>query len=196
MKVLEKEIIEGCVKKNKAAQEKFFKNYWGFCCGVARRYVGIHDYKDVAQDALLKMFDLLDSSKGGSLEGWVKKVVISTSIDFLRKKKEIISFSSIGEGDEMIAAFIHNKSPEIYILNPEEEKEYDKAIRYKTITSELYRLIDNLSPQYKIIFNLYVFDGLTHEEISEYLKISKIAVRVNLFRARQKIRKNFNRKLN
>lgn len=120
--------------------------------------------EDVLHDGFLKIFDKIDSYKGkGSFEGWMRRIFVNTALERYRKLSKMYVVDEIK--DTVV----------------EVEEECESEISEK----ELLDIISSLSPQYKLVFNLYVFENLTHKEISEKLNISEGSSKSNLARARQ-----------
>src|SRR5688572_11844505 len=109
----EEEIIHGCKQYNKAAQMALYKKHVGKMNAVCYRYVNSYDdAKDIVQDGFIKVFSSLSKYKGeGSLEGWIRRIMVNTALDFLKKKKMFVSIdeSSTADGDHSGA-----------IVNPED----------------------------------------------------------------------------
>src|SRR5690606_33632647 len=87
-KVLE-EVISGCIKGDPKCQERLFQTYYGKMLGVSLRYLKDQDLaKDLLQDSFIKVFDKLKVyNHQGSFEGWIRRIVVNTIIDYFRKKK-------------------------------------------------------------------------------------------------------------
>jgi RNA polymerase sigma factor (sigma-70 family) len=109
----------------------------------------------------------------GSFEGWAKRVTINVALQKFRKKS-ILKFDKIEE-------------------NQLTEEEITVDVDEKNISlSFLLSLINELSPKYQLVFNLYVLDGYSHQEISDLLNISTGTSKSNLFRARKLLQNKIN----
>ncbi len=144
-------------------------NYSTELLTVARRYMPDYMYaEDILQDAFIKAFEHIqsfDESKG-SLEGWLRKIVINTALKKLNKK----CFSK-----------------EIYIENNQEITLHPSI--YEILDAEdLMKLIGKLPDGYKQVFNLYVVEGYSHKEIADLLAIKVASSRSNLSRAKEILR--------
>lgn len=133
--------------------------------GVCLRYAGsYHEAQDILQEGFIKVFEKLDTFKGqGSLEGWIKQIMIRTSINKYREriyhlKVEDLSENGIYAND--------NFGPE------------------KLSLDELLNFIQLLPDQYRLVFNLAVIEGLSHKEIGDMLSITESTSRSNLSRAK------------
>ena len=109
----------------------------------------------------------------GSFEGWAKRVTVNVALQKFRKKS-IIKFDDIEE----------SKIPE--------EKAYVDVDEKNISLSFLLSLINELPPNYQLVFNLYVLDGYSHQEISDLLNISTGTSKSNLFRARKLLQNKIN----
>jgi RNA polymerase sigma-70 factor (ECF subfamily) len=134
------------------------------------------DATEIVNDGFLKLYKALPTFNPqhadveASLKGWMKRIMINTAIDHLRKYKQRFLVAEITD----------------HQLNAADEVESSiDQMTYKEILS----IIQRLSPVYRIVFNLYVMDGFKHEEIARQLKISVGASKSNLAKARMNIQK-------
>jgi RNA polymerase sigma-70 factor (ECF subfamily) len=134
------------------------------CLKYSRTY---QDAQDTLQDSFIMIFkDIKKFKHKGSFEGWAKRVTINVALQKFRKKS-ILKFDKIEE-------------------NQLTEEEITVDVDEKNISlSFLLSLINELSPKYQLVFNLYVLDGYSHQEISEILNISVGTSKSNLSRARK-----------
>lgn len=160
-----REIVEGCLAGERTAQEKLYNLYAGNMYTVCLRYSGdTEEAKDILQDGFIKVFQNLSSFKGtGSLEGWVRRIMINTALERYRKTKHVFVSDDIQEdaGDEAYYTAVEDLS-----------------------AKELIDMIQELSPKYRMVFNLYALEGYSHKEISNMLGISEGTSKSNLSRAR------------
>lgn len=166
----DEDVIKGCLKNDPVAQEKLYKLYAPKMFGVCLRFSRNHmEAEDLLQDGFIKVFlHLKDYRNEGSLEGWIRRTIINTAINFYRKK--IKNYSDVDIDD-------------IEIGNNEE------TALDKLSTKELLDTVRELPDGYRIIFNLNVIEGYTHREISEMLDISENTSKSQLSRARQVLQK-------
>ena len=134
------------------------------CLKYSRTY---QDAQDTLQDSFIMIFkDIKKFKHKGSFEGWAKRVTVNVALQKFRKKTSV-TFDSIEE----------SKIP---------EKEVFVDVEEKNITLNLLlSLIKGLPPKYQLVFNLYVLDEYSHQEISEILNISVGTSKSNLSRARK-----------
>jgi len=169
-------LIEDCLVPVRDSQKRFYNHFYGYGLTICLRY--LHQREDAVEamnDGFLKIFKDLKSfvPRHGlledSLKAWIRRIFINTSIDQLRKIQKY-STQSLDE----------NLVDEINV-----EASVTAAIGHK----ELIEIIGKLSPAYRMVFNLYVIDGYTHEDIAEMLGISTGTSKSNLSKARFNLRK-------
>jgi len=132
--------------------------------------------KDILQNGFIKVFKSVENYKGdGSLEGWVKRIVINTAIDNYRRKK-------------VKPVVVDSELTDRLGSNMEEEVEDDSIYQQIPIKAVL-DAVQDLSPAYRTVFNLYVLEGYNHNEIAEMLTISVGTSKSNLSKARLNLRK-------
>lgn len=165
--------IAGCINQHPGDQKFLYEKYYGVCLKTVFRYVYRHDKAiDVVNDGFVKIF--LNFSKfqfadNGDLEmmlmGWMRKIMINTAIDFLRKNNFIPEIGDISE--------------KIW-LQENRSSASDQKILYKEIIQQIKRL----PPAYRTVFNMYIIDGFSHQEIATQLGIAVGTSKSNLSKAR------------
>ena len=171
------EMIAQCKLGNRRAQNQIFERFFGKMSSVCRRYISDRDEsQDIVQTGFIKVFSNIEKYNGeGSFEGWVRRIMSNTAIDYIRKQKKI--FVSVDATDYDWLA----------------EQESDEIAWNQTLISETDRVmeeIQNLSPAYKLVFNMYVIEDYSHNEISELLGISVGTSKSNLSKAKRNLLKN------
>ena len=169
----EDQLVRGCVLKNEAAQKAVFDLYAGKMLGVCMRYARNNaDAEDMLQDAFIKVFDKIKQFKGeGSFEGWIRKIVVNTAL----KKYTLIRYDKEIIGHEGVDAE-HFFSTEQGAYAHLSEK-------------ELLQLINKLPDGYRFVFNMYVIEGYSHDEIATLLGIQSGTSRSQLAKARMLLQK-------
>lgn len=164
--------ISKCRLNDRQAQKELYEHYYGLVMSVTQRYSNSkEEAKELANDIFYKIFTKLDKYESGTnFKGWIIKVAQRTCIDKCRSLVKQPTFV----GDELI---------------PELEVRCDLDILNKLEVEEKVSLLQKLSPAYKLVFNLYVVEGYTHEEIAKELSISEGASKSNLFKARLQLSK-------
>jgi RNA polymerase sigma-70 factor (ECF subfamily) len=169
----EDQLVKGCVLKNEAAQKAVFDLYASKMLGVCMRYARNNaDAEDMLQDAFIKVFDKIKQFKGeGSFEGWIRKIVVNTAL----KKYTLIRYDKEIIGHEGVDAE-HFFSTEQGAYSHLSEK-------------ELLQLINKLPDGYRFVFNMYVIEGYSHDEIATLLGIQSGTSRSQLAKARMLLQK-------
>jgi len=162
-------IISGCIEKDRFYQYLLYKEFYSYCMSICRRYcLDNFDAADVLNIGFMKVFADIrkyDSSKLFKL--WIRKIMIKTAIDHYQSSHEFLIC------DELIKT---------------EQVEAGEIIYDNLSYTELLALIQSLSPACRNVFNLFVIDGYTHEEIARLLGISIETSKVNLLKTRQELR--------
>jgi RNA polymerase sigma factor (sigma-70 family) len=166
--MLDKSIITKCIKGDRKAQETLYNFYSSKMKGVCLRYArSSFEAEDLFQDAFVKIFKNLQNYKGeGSFDGWIRRIVVNTSIDYYKKRMtqgDTVNYDDINESD------IDSK---IELVND---------IDYET----LLKLLNELPNGYRMVLNLYAIEGYTHKEIAEILEVSESTSKSQLIKARR-----------
>ncbi len=167
--------IEGCKRGDRLSQQWVFQRYYRLMFGVCLRYTSDQDrVQDIVQEGFLKVFSNIEGfTSKGSFEGWIRRIMVNTAIDAVRKWKSSRLDSTEDEQLERLAG-------------PEQEE--DEVLADSFSVGEVLLAMDQLSPAYRAVFNLYVFDNHSHAEIAEKLDISVGASKSNLAKAKGNIR--------
>ena len=174
----ETEVIKGCLKNDRASQKALYEHYYSKMLGVCLRYSkNSDDAKDVLHEGFLKVFNSLKNfNNTGSFEGWVRRIMVNTSIDQLRKNKQnylIVSTVNVNDRSSSLA----------------EEMSEDDLLS-KIEKEDILKAVQELTPAYRTVFNLYVIEEYTHKEIAELLDISEGTSKSNLSKAKFNLKKN------
>lgn len=160
------ELIVGCCKKERSSQEALYRNFFGYALSICLRYAQNRDEAvEIMNDGFLKIFhhiETFDTSR--SFKTWLARIMVNTSIDFLRGKKKLVFTDDI------------NQVP---------EPGTDEKIIDKLSYDELLKHVQALPPAYRTVFNLYVMEGFQHQEIAAMLRISEGTSKSNLFKAKK-----------
>jgi len=183
----EAEIIAGCKANNRDAQKTLYKNYIGIMNAVSYRYTKSYDdAKDIVHDSFMIIFEKISTFSGtGSLAGWIRKIVVNRSIDFIKKNRNQSFGTSEIDTD--------NQYNNISYSNYEEEAQNDSSdydISALHLNKEdILEGINQLQENYRIVFNLFVIDGYSHKSIAETLQISEETSRMRLKRSRSTLQR-------
>jgi RNA polymerase sigma factor (sigma-70 family) len=162
----EEQMLIGSIKNNAAAQEAFYDRYSPRMLGVCYRFAkNREDAEDMLQEAFIKVFTQLQHYRGdGSLEGWIRRVVVHTCINILKKNKK---FSDTV--DLMYATTLHSHADLLPSIM--QAKQIVECIRI-------------LPVGYRTVLNLYAIEGYSHKEIGELLEIGESTSRSQYTRAK------------
>lgn len=158
-------IIEGCRRKNREAQRLLYEMFSAPMFGVCLRYAGSReDAQDVLHEGFLKIYEKITQFEfRGSFEGWIRRIMVNTALERYRGEHKSVNLQ-------------------------EELTEYDISMSTEmndnVTVKELLSMIRELTPQYRLVFNLYAIEGYSHKEISNMLNISEGTSKSNLSRAR------------
>ncbi len=166
------ELLRQCRQQKRGAQHQLFQIFYNYAMSIARRYVGsIETAEEVVNDAFFKAFTKINLYEESlSFRFWLRRIVINTAIDRLRSA--------------------------LQTRESEPWKEHHDLTTESSVVEDLTReqilaSLDRLPPAYRTVFNLFVVDGFSHEEIAQMLDISPGTSKSNLARARQHLRALF-----
>ena len=175
-------IVEGCIVNDQKCQRELYENYYGYGLKIVFRYI-YHFEKavDVVNDGFVKVFrnfNRFECTNWNELEkilmGWMKRILVNTAIDELRRNQLM---PEIGDLPEHVWERIDSS------------ERADKNILYK----ELIAHVRKLPPSYRTVFNMYVIDGFSHQEIADQLGVSVGTCKSNLSKARDHLKKYINK---
>lgn len=159
------ELVRLCKKNRPDAQQKVYNLLSSKMFAVCLRYAKDRtEAEDILQDGFLRVFTkigLFDFK--GSFEGWVRRVVVNCALERYRKQNLLYSVSEIGDYDTHLAT---------------------DDVLSEISAGELMQMVQGLTPQYRMVFNLYAIEGYSHQEIGQMLGISESTSKSNLSRAR------------
>ncbi len=172
----EPDLIRESIAGNRAMQEELYNRFAPKMYAVCMRYAGnAEDAQDLLQEGFIKVFRNLEKFRAeGSFEGWIRRVFVNTSIEHFRKKNPLYS---IGEKEEGII-----EDADITALDNLGEK-------------DIIKLIQDLSPGYRTVFNMYVIEGYSHKEVGNMLGISEGTSKSQLARAKAILQKKVQKHL-
>jgi RNA polymerase sigma-70 factor (ECF subfamily) len=164
------ELINGCINKDRKHQWLLYQKYAPVLLSVTMRYaVDKPQAEDMLQETFIKVFKNIQSFRNeGSFEGWMRRIAVHTSIEWLRKHQFISQMAEI----------------ETTPLSHFQEEAF-----HKLSADDLLRMIQDLAPGYRTVFNLYAIEGYSHREISEMLQISEGTSKSQFARARYLLEK-------
>jgi RNA polymerase sigma factor (sigma-70 family) len=174
-------LIDGCLKGDRRSQQAIHKMFYGKMKVVCMRYTRDSDHAmDVLQEGFLKVFNNLEKYTGvGTFEGWMRRIMVNLSIDRYRRLKHDLVL--LGEQND-----IENWSGG----TDEESDDSDENEEIYDITPEqIIDAMQQLTPAYRTVFNLYVYEDYTHQDIAEVLGISVGTSKSNYAKAKKNMKK-------
>lgn len=172
------QLIEGCLKGDRRSQHAVYKLFYGKMKAVCLRYTKDSDEAmDVLQEGFIKVFQNMDRYSGaGSFEGWVRRIMVNLSIDRFRKQKNnLLTLNA-------------SMNAEDWADEPDEQDDGD-ADQYDFKPSQIIEAMQQLSPAYRTVFNLYVFENYTHQDIADALGINVGTSKSNYAKAKRNMKK-------
>ncbi|MBS3914068.1 MAG: sigma-70 family RNA polymerase sigma factor [Bacteroidetes bacterium] len=173
------QIIEACRKGDEKAQLHIFREYGNMALRLAWRYVSNEDdAREVMQLSMIKVFEHIKDFKGQSeLKTWISRIVINQSLNFLRNQKKFAFHVSLSPA-------IAEETEDIYV---------DDEIKPSDIL-EAFKLLQSLPELHRLVFNLFVMDGMSHQEIGKMLGMTEANSRQVLMRARKMLHRELSNK--
>ncbi len=168
----EHNLVAALTRQERWAQQQLYEQYYGKMMGICLRYAGSRDEAlDLLHEGFIKVFQNIGRYRPGtSLPAWIRTIIVNTCIDYYRK--------TIRRRTEDIsdAHYLSDDAPDV-LSNLTEQ--------------EILAAVQQLSPAYRAVFNLYVVEGYSHKEIGDALQITESTSRSNLVKARLKLQEFF-----
>ena len=175
------DLIAGCVAGDRKMQQELYQRFAPKMFGVCLRYAGnTEEAEDILQEGFIKVFKKMSSFRGeGSFEGWVRRIFVNTAIEHFRRKTYL---QPVTEREEETI-----EGSYLSVLDSLAEK-------------DIIQLVQQLSPGYRTVFNMYVVEGYTHKQIADIMGISEGTSKSQLSRAKiilqDMVRKNIDQQSN
>lgn len=162
------DLLSRLKKQDPAAQKVFYDQNVKKFLSVSRSYISdLYQAEDCLIKAFCKIFKNIESFRSeGSFEGWARRIVVNECLNFIKSHKTVFYLDDINQS---------------YL---EEIHEEDVVFDFNA-----QELLDQLPDAYRMVFNLYVFEDYSHQEIADTLQISTAVSKTQLFRAKEKMRK-------
>jgi RNA polymerase sigma factor (sigma-70 family) len=165
----ERDFIEACVAKERWAQKQLYVENYSVLMGVCLRYSSSQDdAMDILHESFIKILNNIHRYQPGtSLIAWMRRIVVNTAIDYYRMQTR-------RRTDDLETAY--------------DIQTHDPDALSKLTVQEIIKCIQQLSPAYRSVFNLYVIEGYSHKEVADLLDITESTSRSNLVKARVKLK--------
>lgn len=175
-------IIKGCLRNDHKCQKALYERYYGYALKIVFRYIYHYEKAtDVVNDGFVKVFRNFSKFEFRNTEevekifmGWLKRILVNTAIDELRRNQLAPEIGDL---------------PDYVWDHADKGHNADQKLLYKEIIEQ----VRNLSPSYRIAFNMHVIDGYSHQEIADQLGISVGTCKSNLSKAREHLKKILNK---
>jgi RNA polymerase sigma-70 factor (ECF subfamily) len=166
----EEKIIAGCKNNKRKARKALYDRYHRYLLGIAMQYAkDKQEAESILLEGMMKIYDNIHTFKGlASFIAWMKRIIINTAIDKIRKEQK---FSFLVSIDDVV------DNSEIYV-------EMDEELSLQKILKS----IQSLPPQYRLVFNLFAIEGYSHQEIADKLNISIGTSKSNLHKSRKRLK--------
>lgn len=170
-------LIHACVQQERWAQQALYEAFYSPMMGICLRYANDeNEALDMLHEGFIKVFKHIGKYQPGtSLIAWTRRIMVNTAIDHFRKQQR----RQIDDLEE---------ARHVQTLDPD-------AVS-KCTEQEILQAVQQLSPMYRAVFNLYVIEGFSHQEIADQLGITESTSRSNLVKARLKLQQFLTRKGN
>jgi RNA polymerase sigma-70 factor (ECF subfamily) len=164
-------LVKKCLNGDQRAQRMLFEKFAPKMLGVCMRYSkNSEQAEDVLQDGFVKVFTKLNYYKGdGSLEGWIRRIIVNTALDQIRKNTKFQDNVALDDVDYRL--------------------ELKGNVLEDLAAEDLLELINEMPEGYKIVFNMFAIEGYSHKEIAKELKISENTSKSQYSRARSYLKK-------
>lgn len=172
------QIITACKKQDRSAQKVLYERYAPKMMAVCLRYCKDYETaRDLLHDGFLQVFSQIGSYAGkGSFEGWLRKIFVNVALeDYRQKQREITFHNEFGQNEAEFAE--------------EGDGDGDMLDIGDVPREEIMKIIQELPDGYRTVFNLVIFEDLSHKEIASRLGISEGSSRSQFFRAKEILQK-------
>ncbi|HQV40091.1 MAG TPA: RNA polymerase sigma factor [Flavobacteriales bacterium] len=166
----EYELARGCQREERSAQEALYARFARRMFVVCLRYARHRpEAEDLLQEGFVRVFDKLGGFRmEGSLEGWIRRIMVHTCINHVRKKS------------------VRN---EVLGTDHLQERSVAPVAMANLGQEELMTMVQELPPGYRAVFNLYAIEGYDHAEIAELMAFGESTSRSQLAKARQMLQR-------
>lgn len=163
-------ILKGCRRRRREDQKELYEMFYAYGMSITLRYADTREGAvDMLNDAFMKVFTNIRSyNEHQPFKPWLRKIIVNTAINHYHKNSRMEKWEYLEESNE----------------KPSASSTILSGIHY----DEIIEMVQQLSPSYRTVFNLYVIEGFKHEEIAEILGISVGTSKSNLSKAKRNLR--------
>lgn len=165
-----KSLIEGCKNSGRNSQRKLYEHFYGYALNICLRYsADREDATEILNEGFLKAFINIEKYNSEyPFKVWLRRILINTAIDNYRSNQNRPVFLELLDNNSAEAI----TEPEFELLPGD----------------DILPVVQQLSPAYRIVFNLYVMEEYSHKEIADLLGISESTSRTNLLKAKVRLK--------
>lgn len=166
----DKTLVSACTKGDSRAQRALFDKFAPKMLSICKRYIpNSEESEDVLQDAFVKVFQKIgDFKQEGSLEGWMRRIVVNTALDAIRKNKKWLGIAQVETVENQVS--------------------FDDTSFDNMDVSHLLQMISDMPDGYRVVFNMFAIEGYSHREIADTLGVSENTSKSQYSRARAFLR--------
>lgn len=168
-------LINECIQNSRAAQKKMYEKYAPFAYGIIKRYeYNEQSAQEILNDAFYKIFTKLDQfAFTGSFEGWIRRIIVNSITDHIRK---------------------YVKDTQVHKVEAEPMHAYTESESLGKLSyKELLDLVHSLPDTQRMVFNLFVFESMSHKEIGICLDITENNSKWHLNDARRRLKEKLSK---
>ncbi|HMQ61197.1 MAG TPA: sigma-70 family RNA polymerase sigma factor [Flavilitoribacter sp.] len=161
-------ILEACKRGDRLAQRQLYEHFKGKMFVLCLRYADSReDAEDMLQEGFVKVFRDLPHYRGdGSLEGWIRKVILNVALQHIKTKKRAFSFEEFKGYEEV-------------------EEMADDGFFSEELVKRVLQLMQKMPSGFRTVLNLYILEGYTHAQIAREIGISEGTSKSQLNRAKK-----------
>ena len=159
-------LIEGCIKNKPNARKDLYDKYHRMLMGTCLRYARDNsEAEDILLDGFMQIYSKIETfSFQGSFEGWMKKIMVNTAIDYFRKNKKENFHQDIDEYPDLLST--------------------DPDVLMQLSAKEIMGVVQTMPQGYRMVFNFFAIEGFSHKEIAEKLQITESTSKSQMRKAR------------
>lgn len=160
--------LEGCRLNDRKAQELLYRSFSSKMMAICLRYASSQfEAEEILQLGFIKVFKNINQfANKGSLEGWIRRIMVNTAIELSRRGIILLDIEEVKESTIVDSQLFEIDNLEV---------------------KDLLKMIQELPPGFRLVFNMYAIEGFSHKEIAEALNISESASKSQLSRARVRL---------
>jgi len=179
---VDENLIRRAIARDPGAMEALYDTYAPSLLSVCYRYCGNrNDAEDILHDGFIKIIHNIGTFKirtDGSLEAWMMRIMVNTSLNFIRSRLKEKNFVDI--------------DPILDKIEIQQDEEFGEEIYMQLSQDQVMGLIGSLPDGYRTVFNLYIFEKYGHKEIAGLMGCTENTSKSQLSKARALLRKKMN----